>query len=96
MPKAIWNGVVIADAPANAVQVVEGNVYFPFDAVHREYLQSSEKVTQCHWKGSANYYDVTVNGKTNRDAAWTYRQPFDAARKIANYIAFWRGIEIQK
>ncbi|MDE2430588.1 MAG: DUF427 domain-containing protein [Burkholderiales bacterium] len=96
MPEAIWNGVVIAEAPDNEVEIVEGNVYFPIQAVHQEYLQTSKKITQCHWKGSANYYDVVVNGQTNRDAAWTYRHPLDAAKKIANRIAFWRGIGIEK
>jgi len=96
MPRATWNGVVIAEAPEHAVEIVEGNVYFPMHAVHQEYLQPSKKITQCHWKGSASYYDVVVNGQTNRDAAWTYRQPLDAAKKIANHIAFWRGIEIEK
>ncbi|CAM5367525.1 DUF427 domain-containing protein [Eoetvoesiella caeni] len=96
MPRAIWNGVVIAEASQDEIEMVEGNVYFPLSSVHHEYLQSSDKVTQCHWKGSANYYDVVVNGQTNRDAAWTYRQPLDAAKKIANHIAFWRGIEIER
>lgn len=96
MHKAIWNGAVIAEAPEHAVKIVEGNVYFPMQAVHHEYLLHSDKVTQCHWKGSANYYDVVVNGKTNRGAAWTYLRPLDAAKEIANYIAFWKGIEIEK
>ena len=96
MPRAIWNGKVIADAPADTVEIVEGNVYFPMRAVRQEYLSPSEKITQCHWKGSANYYDVVVEGKVNRDAAWTYRQPFDAAKQIADHIAFWRGVEIEK
>ncbi len=95
MPRAIWNGTVIAEAPDNAVEIVEGNVYFPLAAVRPEYLQSSDKITQCHWKGSASYYDVVVNGQTNRDAAWTYHRPLDAAKQIANRIAFWRGIKVE-
>ncbi|MBC3884076.1 DUF427 domain-containing protein [Undibacterium griseum] len=95
MPKAIWNGVVIAEASDSAVEIVEGNVYFPLVAVHQEYLQSSDKVTQCHWKGSASYFNIVVNGQTNGDAAWTYRRPLDAAKQIANYIAFWRGVKIE-
>ena len=95
MPRAIWNGAVIAEAPHDAVEMVEGNVYFPMLAVHQEYRQPSEKVTQCHWKGSANHYDVVVNGQVNRDAARTYRKPSYAAKQIANHIAFWRGVEIE-
>ena len=44
MPKAIWNNIVIAEAPDNAVEIVEGNVYFPLAAVHQEYLQPSDKL----------------------------------------------------
>jgi uncharacterized protein (DUF427 family) len=96
MPKAIWNGAVIAEAPDSAVEVVEGNVYFPMDAVNQQYLAPSDKVTTCPWKGSANYFTVTVNGEENKDAAWIYRQPFDAAKQIAGHVAFWRGVTVEK
>jgi len=96
MPKAIWNGVVIAEASEDVVEIVEGNVYFPMQSVHQEYLQHSKKVTACAWKGSANYYDVAVDGQVNSDAAWTYRQPLEAAKQIAGYIAFWRGITVER
>ena len=95
MPRAIWNKAVIADAPDDAIEAFEGNLYFPMHAVNQEYLSPSEKTTQCHWIGSANYYDVVVEGQVNRDAAWTYRQPLHAAKQIANHIAFWRGVEIE-
>lgn len=96
MPKAIWNSAVIAEAPDSAVKIVEGNVYFPIEAVHRNYLQESGKTTVCHWKGTANYYHVVVDGKMNEDAAWFYREPFDAAREIAGHVAFWRGVKVQE
>ncbi len=96
MPKAIWNNTVIAEAPDSAVEVVEGNVYFPMDAVNRQYLSPSDKVTTCPWKGSANYFHVTVNGEENKDAAWIYRQPFDAAKQIAGHVAFWRGVTVER
>lgn len=96
MPKAIWNGAVIAEAPDSAVEVVEGNVYFPMESVNRQYLSSSDKVTTCPWKGSASYYHVSVNGKDNKDAAWTYRQPLDAAKQITGRVAFWRGVTVEK
>jgi uncharacterized protein (DUF427 family) len=73
MPKATWNNAVIAEAPDDDVQIVEGNVYFPLTAVKAEYLTPSQTVTQCSWKGSANYYNVSVGGQVNKDAAWTYR-----------------------
>lgn len=96
MPKAIWNGVVIAEAGDDEVHIVENNIYFPLSAVHQEYLRNSVRQTSCAWKGLANYYHVTVAGKVNQDAAWTYRAPLTAAVQIAGYVAFWRGVAVSR
>ncbi len=93
MVKAIWNGAVIAES--DQCEVVEGNYYFPPDAVRREYLRASEAHTTCSWKGVANYYNIDVNGKVHKDAAWYYPQPKEAAQHIKNYVAFWKGVEIK-
>ena len=95
MPKAIWNGAVIAEAPIDAVETVEGNTYFPTEAVRSEFLQSSETHTVCGWKGTASYYDVVVNRQVNADAAWYYPQPKDAAKQITGFVAFWRGVRVE-
>ena len=95
MPKASWNNVVIADAPAADIVVVENNKYFPASSVSSDMLRPSETHTVCPWKGTASYYDVVVNGEVNRDAAWYYPQPKDAAKEIAGRIAFWRGVKIE-
>ena len=93
MPRATWNGATIAES--DATRVVEGNHYFPPDSVRREHLAPSETHTTCGWKGVASYHDVVVNGERNRDAAWYYPAPNDAAAEIAGYLAFWRGVEIE-
>jgi uncharacterized protein (DUF427 family) len=93
MPKAIWNGAVIAESDKTIV--VEGNQYFPPDAVNKDYLQESQTHTVCSWKGTASYYSLVVDGQTNTDAAWYYPQPKDAAKEITNYIAFWRGVKVE-
>ena len=92
MPKAIWNGKVIAQSDRTII--VEGNHYFPPETVNREYLTESESHTVCHWKGVASYGNIQVNGKVNRDAAWFYPEPSQAAKNIQGYVAFWRGVEI--
>jgi uncharacterized protein (DUF427 family) len=94
MPKAMWNGAVIAQAPADAIERVEGNVYFPADSVKREHLEPSDTHTVCGWKGTASYYHVAVAGEINRDAAWYYPEPKDAARNIAGHVAFWKGVTV--
>lgn len=75
--------------------VVEGNHYFPLADVRREHLTTSDSHTTCHWKGVASYYDVVVNGKANRDAAWYYPDPSPAAEHIKGSIAFWRGVKVE-
>jgi uncharacterized protein (DUF427 family) len=95
MPKALWNGRVIAEAGDDAVQRVEGNVYFPAGAVNREYLQPSDTHTVCGWKGTASYYHVAVDGAVNPDAAWYYPEPRDAARNIRDHVAFWKGVTVE-
>ncbi|NHZ88866.1 DUF427 domain-containing protein [Massilia sp. CCM 8733] len=96
MPTASWNGAVIAHAPDEQVRIVENNVYFPMSAVKQEYLQPSATEPKCPWKGTANYFSLLVDGETNRDAVWTYRAPFDAAKQIAGHVAFWKGVTVQR
>ncbi|ABU57945.1 MULTISPECIES: DUF427 domain-containing protein [Roseiflexus] len=93
MARAVWNGVVIAESDATIV--VEGNHYFPPESVKHEYLRESATHTVCSWKGVASYYDIVVNDAVNRDAAWYYPEPKEAARRIAGYIAFWRGVKVE-
>lgn len=93
MAKATWNNAIIAES--DRCKIVEGNHYFPPDAVKREYLRPSEKHTTCGWKGVASYYHVVVDGETNKDAAWYYPDTKPAADNIKDYIAFWRGVEVE-
>ena len=94
MPFAKWRNTVIANAAASEVVVVEGNIYFPLAAVRREHLQASDHQTVCSWKGTAQYYDVVVDGNVNKNAAWFYPQPKDAAKLIVGRVAFWKGVEV--
>jgi uncharacterized protein (DUF427 family) len=91
--KAIWNGAVIAESDKTIV--VEGNHYFPPDAVNKEYFQTSDTHTVCPWKGTASYYNVVVNGEVNKDAAWYYPNTKEAAKNVENYVAFWKGVKVE-
>jgi uncharacterized protein (DUF427 family) len=93
MARAIWEGAVLAESDQTIV--IEGNHYFPPDSIHRQFFRPSEHTTHCGWKGTANYYDVEVNGKRNPNAAWYYAQPLEAARQIAGYVAFWKGVRVE-
>lgn len=91
--QASWNGVVIAES--DDVVMVEGNAYFPPESVRREHLRESATHTVCGWKGTASYYDVVVGDAVNRDAAWYYPTPHDAAAHVRGRIAFWRGVSVR-
>ena len=90
--KAIWNGQVLAESDDTVV--VEGNHYFPRDSIKTEFFQPTETHTVCGWKGTASYYDVVVDGNANKDAAWYYPEVKPEAKRIKDYIAFWKGIEV--
>ena len=90
--KAVWNQQIIAESQ-NTVEI-EGNHYFPPDSVHMQYLQDSNTLTICAWKGTAGYFHIEVNGERNEDAAWIYRNPSQDAKLIKDHIAFWKGVEV--
>lgn len=92
MPRAIWNGEVIAESDHTVV--VEGNHYFPVESVRREFLVESDKRTVCPWKGTASYYTIDVNGDRNENAAWYYPAPKAAAESIRGHVAFYHGVEV--
>jgi len=91
--KATFNGKVIAQSDETIV--VEDNHYFPPSSVNMEYIQNKEEAAYtCPWKGVADYYDVSVDDEIAKGAAWVYPEPKDAAKEIAGYFAFWRGVEV--
>ncbi len=91
--KAIWNSQIIAESEKTIV--VEGNHYFPPDAIKKEFFEESQTHTTCGWKGVASYFSIVVGGKKNNDAAWYYPDPRDAAKHIKGYVAFWRGVKVE-
>ena len=94
MTRATWNGTVLA--ASDACEIVEGNRYFPRAAIREEHFRPSETHTVCSWKGTASYYDVIVDGKVNKDAAWYYPEPKPAAANIKDHVAFWRGVTVER
>lgn len=92
MATATWNGTTIAESDDTVV--VEGNHYFPVDAVQREYLRDSSTTSICPWKGTANYYTLVVDGAENPDAVWYYASPKPEAEMVRDRVAFWKGVEV--
>lgn len=90
--KAVWNGEIIAES--NDIVTLDGYNYFPKESVNMLYLERSETLTRCHWKGIASYYNIVVGENTNKDAAWYYPDPSDLAKSIKGRIAFWNGVQL--
>jgi uncharacterized protein (DUF427 family) len=91
--KATWHGATLAES--NDTVVVEGNHYFPASAINRSFFRDSATHTICPWKGEASYYDISINGAVNKDAAWYYPEPKEAAANIKGRVAFWKGVVIE-
>ncbi len=92
MVKAEWNGVTLGESGDTVV--VERNHYFPASAIDTAVLKPSSTTSICPWKGTAHYYDVVAGGQVNKDAAWYYPDPKDAAAEIKDRIAFWKGVRV--
>ena len=93
MSKAIWNGAVLAESDKTIL--IEGNHYFPRESINKEYFKESDKNTVCYWKGTANYYNIEVNGELNKNAAWYYSSAKEKAKHFENYVAFWGGVKVE-
>jgi uncharacterized protein (DUF427 family) len=94
MAKAMWENTVLAESDQTVE--VEGNQYFPPGAINKQFFKPNDHHTACPWKGLASYYDLEVNGKKNASAAWYYPEPKPAAKQIKDYVAFWRGVKVER
>ena len=91
MTTASWNGTVVAES--DDIVTVEGNAYFPREAVREEFLRPSETHTVCPWKGTrrTTAWRSTGGRTATRPGNPT---PKDAAAQIAGRVAFWHGVEV--
>lgn len=92
MPRAIWNGLVVAES-ADTV-VVEGNHYFPRTALRTDLIRESDTRTVCPWKGTAAYYHLEHEGRRSADAVWYYPDPKPRAELIRDRVAFWKDVRV--
>ncbi len=90
--KAIWNNETIAES--DDIVTVEGNAYFPAEALRADVIRPSDHTSVCPWKGTAQYYTLAVGGETNPNAVWYYPEPKEAAANIRGRVAFWKGVNV--
>ena len=83
-------------AESDDIVVVEGNSYFPIEAVADGILNATAMKSLCFWKGVASYYSVSVDGIDLKNAAFEYRHPSPLARRIKGRVAFWNGVDVRR
>lgn len=98
--KAVWQDVVVAEAPDDELIRIEGNWYFPPERINKEFFQGNDHQTECFWKGTANYYDIHVGDHVNESGAWYYPDPKDGSvervkKDFAHYVAFYPQVDIR-
>jgi uncharacterized protein (DUF427 family) len=93
--RATVNGTVVAESDDTVV--VEGNHYFPPGSLRSELFvaAASELTTACPWKGTANYFDITVDGQTFDNVAWCYPEPKTEAAQIRDHVAFYPVVTVE-
>ena len=93
MPRAVFNGTVVAESVQ--YEVVEGNIYFPPGSLKQEFFKDSTLHSTCPSKGVASYYTLNVGGDELPDVAWYYPRPSEAAANIKDYVAFYSEVTIE-
>ena len=62
------NGTVLAEN--EDIVMVDGNPYFPREAMNTEFFRDSRLTTVCGWKGTARYWDVVVGDQVITNVVW--------------------------
>jgi len=99
--KAIWKGIVIAEAPKEQLIYIERNWYFPPNSVKKQFLRKSQTPYTCPWKGVCQYFDVGQGDDWSKDSAWAYLNPKPSAIEIVKknfrgYVAFWQDVVVEE
>lgn len=90
--EVVFGGTTIADT-TRALRVLETShppvYYIPLGDIDRGVLLSNGHATYCEFKGEACYFDVSVDGRTAEDAAWTYEKPSPGFEALRGHVAFY-------
>jgi uncharacterized protein (DUF427 family) len=89
--RAVANGETVADS-RHVLVMSETHLpdvyYFPRADVRTDLLTPTTLVTNCPFKGNANYWSLNVSDTLIANVAWSYEDVFDETRIIKDYLAF--------
>src|ERR671919_2950961 len=86
------DGVVLGDSTSARVLFETGpppRWYIPKVDVRQDLLVSTDTVSYCPYKGTAQYWAVRVSDELVNDIVWSYRTPLPESQKIAGLVAFY-------
>jgi uncharacterized protein (DUF427 family) len=90
--EVFMNGTKVADTHQPRLLFETGlptRYYIPATDVRAELLSHSDLRTECPYKGTAHYYNATIDGTTIENQIWWYPSPVAESLKIAGYLAFY-------
>ena len=91
--KAVVDGHIVAES--NDIIENSGYRYFPPAAVRMEWLEKTPKTaSDLECPHVVQFYDVVIDGVRHARAAWVYEAPLPAKKQIANFVGFWKDVEI--
>jgi uncharacterized protein (DUF427 family) len=92
--QALYRGVVLAESEDAFDQ--DGTFFFPPESVHSEYLRPADHTGSCLWNGVSEYFDIVIDERVIRNAAWTFRNPSQLTARIKDFIAFGPKITVRE
>lgn len=90
--RVLVSGTVVADTERATMLYETGlptRYYIPKTDVRMDLLTSTDTVSGCPYKGWANYWSVTVDGREHVDLAWGYRTPLPESEGVAGLVCFY-------
>jgi uncharacterized protein (DUF427 family) len=90
--QVVFDGIVIADT-RRAKRVLETShppvYYIPPQDIRMEYLELTSRTSYCEWKGQAAYHDLSIDGQSVENVAWSYPDPTPGFESIKGHLAFY-------
>ena len=86
------DGVRVADSTSPVILFETGlppRYYLPKTHVRMDLLTPSETVTECPYKGTAEYWSVEIDGELHEDVVWAYPFPARESEPIAGLVCFY-------